>query len=43
MFGVPDGAQIVYCLPLGYPKGKFGPVTREPLESVVSMNRWTNS
>ncbi len=22
---IPDTAQVVYCLPLGYPKGSFGP------------------
>jgi nitroreductase len=40
MFGMPSGAQIVYCVPLGYPKGKFGEVTRKPLNEVVSGERW---
>ena len=36
----PASAQIVYCVPLGYPRGKFGPVTRKALEAVVSVDRW---
>ena len=40
MFEIPSTAQIVYCLPLGYPKGSFGEVTRKPLDEVVSGERW---
>lgn len=40
MLGIPSEAQIVYCVPLGYPKGKFGTVTRKPLSEVVSEGRW---
>ena len=40
LFGVPDSAQIVYALPLGYPKGSFGPTERKPREEVVSYDRW---
>ncbi len=40
LFEIPDTAQVVYCIPLGYPRGNFGPVTREPLEKVSSRNRW---
>ena len=40
LFGIPDTAQVVYCLPLGYPKGNFGPVTRKPLDIVTSYNTW---
>ncbi|PKB65428.1 MAG: hypothetical protein BZY80_00395 [SAR202 cluster bacterium Io17-Chloro-G2] len=40
LFGVPDTAQIVYCLPLGYPRGRFGSVQRKPLEEVCSVDRW---
>ncbi len=40
MFEIPSEAQIVYCVPLGYPKGSFGEVTRKPLEEVVSGERW---
>ena len=40
LFAIPATAQIVYCVPLGYPKGNFGPVTREPLDTVSSWDRW---
>lgn len=40
LFAIPESAQIVYCVPLGYPKGNFGPVTRKPLDAVSSRNRW---
>ena len=37
---IPGEAQIVYAVPLGYPKGNFGPVTRKPLAEVASLDRW---
>ncbi|MQF69343.1 hypothetical protein FIM12_03290 [SAR202 cluster bacterium AD-804-J14_MRT_500m] len=40
LFGIPDTAQVVYCIPLGYPKGRFGPVTRKPLNNVAAYDRW---
>lgn len=40
LFGIPNTAQVVYCLPLGYPKGRFGPTTRRPLEEVCAYDRW---
>ena len=40
MFGIPETAQIVYCIPLGYPAGHFGPNVRNPLTEVCSYNRW---
>jgi nitroreductase len=40
LFDIPTTAQIVYCIPLGYPRGRFGPVTRKPLEDVTSRDRW---
>ena len=43
LFGVPDTAQIVYCIPLGYPRGRFGSVQRKPLEEVCSVDRWGNA
>ena len=30
-------------IPIGYPLGKLGPVTRKPLEEVVSLEHWGNS
>ena len=37
---IPDTAQIVYCIPLGYPRGRFGPTSRKPLDEVCSGNKW---
>lgn len=42
LLGIPDSAQVVYCLPLGYPRGSFGPVQRKPLSEVCSYERWGN-
>ena len=43
LFGIPDTAQVVYCMPLGYPRGVFGPVTRKPLAEVCAADGWDNS
>ncbi len=43
LFAIPEGAQIVYAVPLGYPNGSFGPVTRKALSEVTSMDRWGRS
>ena len=43
LIGLPDGAGVVYCVPLGYPQGNFGPVTRNPLSEIVSKDRWGTS
>ena len=40
LFGIPDNAQVVYCIPLGYPRGRFGPTTRKPLGEVSAIDRW---
>ena len=42
LFGIPDDVQIVYCMPLGYPRGNFGSVQRKPLAEVCSYERWGN-
>jgi nitroreductase len=40
LLGVPDVAQIVYAIPLGYPSGGFGGAQRRPLAEVCSYDRW---
>lgn len=40
LFGIPETAQVVYCIPLGYPEGRFGPNVRKPLTEVCSYDRW---
>ena len=43
LLGIPETAQVVYCMPLGYPRGEFGQVTRKPLAEVCSFDRWKNA
>jgi nitroreductase len=40
LFEMPGDAQVVYCIPLGYPQGKFGPLNRKPVSEVVSQDTW---
>ena len=40
LFNIPDQAQVVYCVPMGYPRGRFGPLNRKPLNEIVSQDRW---
>jgi nitroreductase len=40
LFAIPSTAQVVYCIPLGYPRGRFGPNQRKPLTEVCSYNHW---
>ena len=40
LLDIPAEIQIVYAVRLGYPRGRFGPVTRKPLTEVVSVDRW---
>ncbi len=40
LFGIPAEAQVVYCIPLGYPATPFGAVRRRPLAEVVAEGRW---
>lgn len=40
LFRVPETVEIVYCLPLGYPRGHFGPAQRRPLSEVCSYDQW---
>jgi nitroreductase len=43
LFGIPPTAQVVYCIPLGYPRGHFGPNQRKPLPEVSSYDSWGNA
>ena len=40
LFGIPKGVQFHFCIPLGYPKGNFGPTTRKPTSETTFLNRW---
>ena len=40
--GLPRGLAPCAVIPLGWPKGRYGPTTRKPLEEVVSIDRYGN-
>jgi nitroreductase len=41
-FGIPTEFGVVVAIPIGYPMGRFGPVTRRPAEEVTYFDRWAN-
>ncbi|MGD8832491.1 MAG: nitroreductase family protein [Pseudomonadales bacterium] len=41
VLNLPD-SMVAYCLiPVGYPLGRFGPVTRKPVEEILRFDRWS--
>jgi nitroreductase len=42
VLGIPDGWETVAMIPVGRPRGRFGPVLRTPSEQVTHWNRWGN-
>ena len=38
--GIPDTHGIVAVIPIGYPEGNFGPVTRKPSVELTYYDRW---
>ena len=40
VLGLPDTIEPFCMVPVGWPSGKFGPVTRRPLEEVMRWDRW---
>jgi nitroreductase len=40
MFGVPEDATFHFCIPLGYPRGTFGPNVRRPTAETTYLDRW---
>lgn len=43
MFGVPEEMVFHCCIPIGYPRGKFGPTSRLPTSETTSWDRWENA
>tara|TARA_B100000945_G_scaffold99188_1_gene77755 strand:- start:1037 stop:1705 length:669 start_codon:yes stop_codon:yes gene_type:complete len=39
-FGIPDEFGVVVTIPIGWPMGKFGPITRIPAEDLTFIDRW---
>src|SRR4051794_2021910 len=40
MFDIPDDVGFHFCVPLGYPRGKFGPTVRKPTSDTTFLDRW---
>ena len=40
VLGVPKDHGIYALVPVGYPRGRFGPVRRRPVDDVVHWDRW---
>lgn len=38
--GIPAEVHVAAMIPIGYPIGKFGPLTRRPPEEVTHWDRW---
>lgn len=41
-FAIPDTYGVVVAIPIGYPLGRFGAVSRKPASDVTYFNRWGN-
>ena len=40
MFNVPDKAQFYCCVPMGYPRGRFGTTVRRPTSETTYWDEW---
>ena len=40
MFDIPADAEFHCCIPLGYPRGNFGPTRRFPTAQTTGWNKW---
>ena len=40
LLGIPDHVSTYALMPIGYPRGKFGPVARRPIGEVSYAERW---
>ena len=40
MFNVPDTAQFYCCIPMGYPRGRFGTTLRRPTSETTYWDDW---
>ena len=38
---MPDTMAALCLIPVGYPLGKFGPVTRKPVEDIMRFDQWS--
>lgn len=40
LFAIPDDVSFHFCIPLGYPRGSFGPNDRKPTAETTFLDRW---
>jgi nitroreductase len=40
LLGIPEGVDTMALIPIGWPKGRFGPPARQPVEQVTFWERW---
>ncbi len=40
ILGLPDNVDPLCLIPVGYPIGNFGPVTRKPIDEILRWDRW---
>jgi nitroreductase len=38
---LPESFAALCLLPVGYPMGRFGPVTRKPVDTIMRFDRWS--
>jgi hypothetical protein len=41
ILGIPSNVTLTAVIPVGYPKGKFGPVSRPPARTLISWDRYS--
>ncbi|HYT40593.1 MAG TPA: nitroreductase family protein [Acidimicrobiia bacterium] len=42
VLGLPRGVTPVAVVPVGWPRGRYGPTTRKPVGEVMHLDRWGN-
>jgi nitroreductase len=40
LLGIPGEAELHLCIPMGYPRGRFGPTQRKPTAETTYFERW---
>jgi len=40
LLAIPAEVEFHFCIPLGYPRGRFGPTQRRPTAETTFLNRW---
>ena len=40
LLGVPRDVEVIAIVPLGYPRDRFGPTRRKPVDEVAFLDRW---